>query len=105
MEMSEAMIDTLSGKEETSPRALQHLSQKYRCIRQNIRRDRNPSDATIGAVMSMALHEDLRGHADRSKVHMDALQRMVELRGGLTQIADNRVFLHKIYRYDFEIFH
>ena len=96
--MAEVNEDSLSGRHETSPRALQHLSNTYRCIKQNLERDGTPSDSTIAAVMSMAIHDDIRGQPARSKVHVDALHQMVELRGGINQFRDNRLLLQKFCR-------
>jgi hypothetical protein len=81
--MSEVSIDLLLGKRETSTHAVQHLSNTYRCIRRNLAKNAMPTNPTIAAVMAMAIHEDLRGHPDRSKIHVDALYSLVELRGGL----------------------
>jgi hypothetical protein len=99
--MSEVTLDARLGRIETSPQALQHLSNTYRCVSQNLQRDGIPSDPTIAAVLTLALHEDLRGQPGRSKVHIDALQRMVELRGGITQFGSSHVLIHKICRYEF----
>ncbi len=96
--MSAVCVDSLLGRQETSLKTLQHLSKAYRCINQNLQKFETPSDLTIAAVMSMAIHEDLRGQPGRSKVHVDALQRMVELRGGIAQFGANRVLLQKICR-------
>jgi hypothetical protein len=96
--MSEVCVDSLLGRNETSPQALQHLSNTYRCIKQNLEKHRTPPDSTIAAVMSMAIHEDLRGQPSRSKVHVDALERMVELRGGIGWFIDHQMLLQKICR-------
>jgi hypothetical protein len=91
-------MDSLLGKQETSPRVLQHLSNTYRCIRQNIQRDVTPSNPTIAAVMSMAIHEDLRGHSERSRIHVEALYHLVERRGGLDEFEARSVLVQKICR-------
>jgi hypothetical protein len=96
--MSEVCADSLLGKTEASPRALMHLSHTYRCIKQNLDKDGIPSDSTMAAVMSMAIHDVLRDQTGRSKVHVDALHRMVELRGGIAQFRDNKLLLQKICR-------
>lgn len=96
--MSDVHEDALLGRHQTSPRALWHLSNTYRCIKQNLEKNSPPSDSTVAAVMSMAIHEDLIGHPGRSKVHVDALQHIVELRGGITHFTDNQLLLQKIYR-------
>lgn len=97
--MSKVCEDSLQGRQDISPQALQHLSNTYRCIKQNLQKNGTPSDSTVAAVMSMAIHDDLRGQPDRGKVHVNALQRMVELRGGITQFEANRALVQKICRY------
>jgi len=68
----------------------------------NLRRHGTPSDATVAAVMSLAIHEDLKGHHQSSKVHLDALVRMVQLRGGITGFEATGILLQKICRADIE---
>lgn len=96
--MSEVMVDALCGRQETSPRALQHLSMTYRSIVGNLQSQAIPSNGTTSAVVSMAIHEDLRGHPERSKVHMEALARIVELWGGVDQFQFNKLLLLKLCR-------
>ena len=85
-----------------SSRGLRHLSNTYRCININLQRHGAPSDATVAAVMSLAIHEDLKGQHQNSKVHLDALVRMVQLRGGITGFEPTRILLQKICRADIE---
>jgi hypothetical protein len=95
--MSEVCKDSFIGKQDTSPRALRYLSSTYRSIAQNIENGGVPSDSTIAAVMSMALHEDFRRQPSRSRVHIDALQRLIELRGGVKAL-EAVVLLQKVCR-------
>ena len=48
--------------------------------------------------MSMAVHGQLFGRYEKSKVHLDALERMVELRGGLEHFEGTLALLHKLCR-------
>ncbi|OBT41127.1 hypothetical protein VE00_08521 [Pseudogymnoascus sp. WSF 3629] len=100
--MSHVHEDSLLGSYQTSQRALWHLSNTYRCIKQNLEKHSTPSDSTVAAVMSMAIHEDLIGHPGRSRVHVEALQHIVELRGGITHFTDNQLLLQKICRADLQ---
>lgn len=81
-----------------SPRALHHQANTYRCINQNLQQHGIPSEATVAAVMSMAVHGQLFGRYEKSKVHLDALERMVELRGGLEHFEGTLALLHKLCR-------
>lgn len=96
--MAEVLADTLVGRLETSPRALQHLSNTYRAIANSLKASAMPSDATLGAVVSMAIHEDLTGHPERSKAHMDALQQLVGMRGGIDLVGTNQMLVLKLCR-------
>jgi hypothetical protein len=96
--MSEVCVDSLLGRKESSPQTLYHLANTYRCIKENLDKRGMPSDSTISAVMSMAIHEDLKGQPDRSKIHVDALQQLVQLRGGIAQFRDNKLLLQKTCR-------
>ncbi|KAK2811632.1 hypothetical protein FQN50_001974 [Emmonsiellopsis sp. PD_5] len=98
--MAEICGDSLIGRTDTSPRALIHLSHTYRCIGRNLENGSLPSDSTIAAVMFMAVYDDLTGQPERSKIHVEALYRMVELRGGLDQLKANRLILQKVCRVD-----
>ena len=92
----------MQGGKEMSSRGLCHLSNTYRCINRNLQRHGTPSDATVAAVMSLAIHEDLKGQHQNSRVHLDALVRMVQLRGGITDFEATGILLHKICRVDIE---
>jgi hypothetical protein len=85
-----------------SPRGLRHLSNTYRCINMNLQRHGTPSDATVAAVMSLAIHEDLKGQHQSSKIHLDALIKMVRLRGGIAKFEATQILLQKICRGDIE---
>ncbi|KAF1816376.1 hypothetical protein P152DRAFT_389554 [Eremomyces bilateralis CBS 781.70] len=100
--MSELCKDSWTGKQDTSPRALQYLSNTYRCIARNIRHYETVPDSTVAAVMSMALHDDFRGQLSRSKVHIDALEHLIELRGGIATLEPNFIFAQKVCRADIE---
>jgi hypothetical protein len=96
--MAEVCKDSILGNSEASSQALEYLSTTYRCIYHNLRDADTVSDSTIAAVMSMALHEDFRGQPGRSKVHIDALERLVDLRGGITALEIVLILVQKICR-------
>ncbi|KAF2096856.1 hypothetical protein NA57DRAFT_42558 [Rhizodiscina lignyota] len=102
--MAAVCEDSLRGTTtQTSPQALVHLSNTYRCLARNLQTDKIPADSTIAAVMSLAIHDDLRGQPARSKVHIDALQKMVQIRGGITEfLPRDHYMIHKICRADIE---
>lgn len=54
------------------------------------------SDVTIGAVVCLVLFENQSGNVEASNIHMDGLQRMINLRGGLSTLGLSGVLKRKI---------
>jgi hypothetical protein len=89
-------LDSMLGIQQTdSKEVFKHLVNSYHCINRNICQTETPSDSTVGAVMSMAIY-DLLGQQKKHKVHMDALCRMVGLRGNLVEFEENKMLVQKI---------
>lgn len=78
---------------------LKHLGNTYRSINRELQLNERPLDSTITAVTSLAIHENLFGQTEPTQIHLDALFKMVHLRGGLEQFEYNRFLLHKICRH------
>jgi len=56
-------------------------------------------DPTIAAVVAMTGYERLRGEYQKGFVHLKGIERMVELRGGISQLTKNQPGLtQKIFR-------
>lgn len=53
------------------------------------------SDSTMAIVISMFHQEQIRKQYAAAKVHMDGLQRMVKLRGGIETLRDSPYLLLK----------
>ncbi|KAK5166292.1 uncharacterized protein LTR77_008553 [Saxophila tyrrhenica] len=100
--MATICIDGLLGKPLRSPQALRHLADTYKCINQDLRGQGTPSDATFAVVVSLAVHENLTNQFGVSKVHLKALQLMLEMRGGIKAFSSNWVIWHKICRADID---
>lgn len=96
--LAEGQNSALHGLTEVSPQTLKYLSNTYRCINNNLQKGGPPSDATVAAVMSIAMHNNLLGETELSKIHLDALVRMVELRGGIARFDVHLTLVHKICR-------
>lgn len=60
-----------------------------------------PNDATIGAVFCMSLLESMYGDAQSYSVHMKGLQRMIQMRGGLTRLGVDGLLERMIVWLDF----
>ncbi|KAK6340066.1 hypothetical protein TWF730_001839 [Orbilia blumenaviensis] len=99
--MAQAYTDWAQGGQGESIKVMRYLSETYRCINQKLKLEGTPDDPTVAVVMSMTMHNNLLRAPGGAKVHLNALQRMVELRGGLTSFSG--IFLiHKICRTDIE---
>lgn len=70
-------------------RALYHLSQTFLRVQARLESDDALSDSTLGLVISLVLQEQIRNQLPAAQVHGRGLQRMIQLRGGLTQLEGN----------------
>jgi hypothetical protein len=86
------------GRTDLSNLMLHYLANTYRCINNDLKRYHTPSLGIVTAVMSLSMHENLFGMTMKSKLHLDALERMVEIRGGLKSIEHYTAILHKVCR-------
>ena len=80
-------IDILTGRKTH----LQLLSYKNDTIRNINEKLQSPEDAltdsAIGSVAMLAATESIQGNYSEMRIHMDALKRMVQLRGGLQKLS------------------
>ena len=96
--MSESIINDQLDNHKVSPQALRHWSNTYRCINQALRSRDALSDGTVAAVVSLTIYEDLKREPGSTSVHLDALERIVNLRGGLGGLDSNLPLVQKICR-------
>ncbi|KAK6344639.1 hypothetical protein TWF718_006597 [Orbilia javanica] len=99
--MAQAFSDWLQGGQGESIKVMRYLADTYRCINEKLRREATPGDATVAVVMSITMHNNLLRAPGGAKVHLNALHKMVELRGGLSSFPA-ALLLHKICRTDIE---
>lgn len=99
--MSETFANMISGQGGTSPRTLRHLNLTYQYINMALQQDAMPSDSTLATTVSLTIHEDLVREMSRSRIHLDALERMVELRGGMDRLNTIPLLRQKICKYVF----
>lgn len=84
--------------------ATRHFSQTLRLINPKLMKPTPPQDSTIAIIVSLAIHSKLIRDPPKCSMHLDGLQRLVDLRGGLSEISEsNRALLHKILRTDIEL--
>jgi hypothetical protein len=76
-----------------------HISKSVSLINKKLSTKEATADATIAAVVNLTIHAQLQDDAEYRKVHMDGLERLVGLRGGMVALEGNLALLQKICRY------
>lgn len=80
--------------------AIYHLSHAFRFMNEKLSGDDALSDTTIAVAVMLAKYEPLCGHHSQGLVHLQAVHRMVHLRGGIAHFTKNRPNIsQKIFRY------
>lgn len=80
--------------------AIHHLSHAFRFMNEKLSGDDALSDTTIAVAVMLAKYEPLCGHHAQGLVHLQAVHRMVHLRGGIAHFTKNRPSIsQKIFRY------
>jgi hypothetical protein len=77
---------------------MRHVSNTLRLVNKKLSGGEALSDSTFAVVICMCIYERLRGEYDKGLVHLKGLQRMVELRGGISQLTSNSSLVQKIFR-------
>jgi hypothetical protein len=98
--VAETASSCLRHCSEPTIRALKHQNKTYRYIKESIARNESPSDAVVASVISMVIHEDHQLHKEQARMHLEALSKMIQLRGGMETLESNPTLLHKIFRTD-----
>jgi hypothetical protein len=81
--------------------ALYHLSKTFNLVNERMTRGETDatSDGTIAVIVIMSKYALAAGNAQQGLVHLGGLQRMVELRGGMTTLANHKPSMtQKIFR-------
>ncbi|KAG7130348.1 hypothetical protein HYQ45_010783 [Verticillium longisporum] len=95
-------VGILTGSAEL-PSSLPHIPRAYELVNEMLRGEGALEDTTIALVCILTIRETMRGDFDANKAHLDGLQTMVRLRGGLRSFERNPEMLHKICRCDVEL--
>lgn len=80
----------------SSPKALYHLSQTFNHVTRLLVGPDALSDSTIMIVVTLISQELIRKGYGDLKVHLDGLQKMIQLRGGLSKLEGNPALLLKV---------
>jgi hypothetical protein len=80
--------------------ATRHLSHTFRLINQRLSGSDAVTDATIAVVLMLTQYERHDNQDRRAMVHFQGLERMIELRGGVSQLRETMpVLAIKIVKY------
>ncbi len=81
-----------------SVQALKYLANTYSCVNQDLQQHSTPSESTYAVIVSLAVHGNLTDNLGVSRVHLEALKVMLDLRGGIEAFSSNWMLWHKICR-------
>ena len=95
--LSEVCRLAMLGQHEDSLRAVQHLSQSFRLLNANIGSAKVVNDLTLATVVYISLSERMRGHYTEGQIHVQALKRMVTMRGGMQELLKNSHLAQKVF--------
>jgi hypothetical protein len=84
----------LGGK--GSSKAVFHSSQTFAQVNKRLGTDQALSDSTLAIIVMLIMQEQMRKEEHEAEIHYEGLKKMVELRGGLSQIESNRPLVVKI---------
>jgi hypothetical protein len=97
--VSISALNNLARKQEDAEKVTHHISQALRLVNEKLSGKNAISNTNIAVVVIMAQFERLQNHYRQGLVHLDGLQRMVELRGGISQLKRDKPSLaQKIHR-------
>ncbi|KAL7943490.1 hypothetical protein V8C42DRAFT_329199 [Trichoderma barbatum] len=84
----------------SSPKALYHLSRTFNYVTRLLAGPDALSDSTIMIVVTLISQELIRKGEGALKVHRNGLQKMIQLRGGLSKLEANHALLLKVCKVD-----
>jgi hypothetical protein len=87
--MSVTVLNNLLIKQENPTEGLHHLSRAFNLVNERLSGNDALSDTTLAVVVAMAQYARLQGQYHQGAVHLEGLQRMIELRGGVSQLASS----------------
>lgn len=86
---------------DNSTESMQHLSRTFRLVNESLSGVHAVSDATFAAVVAMTQYYQLRSEYEEGLIHLDGLEQMVNLCGGIGSLRRAHPALaQKLYRYE-----
>ncbi|OGM41851.1 hypothetical protein ABOM_009651 [Aspergillus bombycis] len=98
--LMQACNEIYLGNGTSNTKALYHLSQSLTQIQRRLASCDALSDSTMGLVISLITQEQIRGQGSAAEVHAKGLRKMVELRGGLSDLDGNLTLVLKVCKAD-----
>jgi hypothetical protein len=86
----------ISGKALLPPSAIYHLNQAVSLINLRLDTVEALSDSSLSIVNLLVFQGLVLEEYAHAKVHLEGLQKMIELRGGLEQLSMNKALVVKI---------
>ena len=83
-------------REIVSSKAIYHLNQAVRLVKQKLQTAEALSESNLAVVNFLIVQELLREAHSVAEVHLKGLHRMIELRGGLSQLGEDSLLALKI---------
>ena len=90
------MDSFFSGSKDLPPKAVHHLSRAVNLVNTKLGTVEALSDSNLAAVNFLVVHHLIREEYEQAQVHYNGLQKMVELRGGMAQLAHNDMLALKL---------
>ncbi|KAB5566070.1 hypothetical protein GE09DRAFT_727896 [Coniochaeta sp. 2T2.1] len=104
---SMALMATLNhfmfGKEMSAVAAIHHLTQAVGLVNQALDTPAALSDANLSVVNFVVVQKLLRGERSEAEVHLRGLERMIQLRGGLSSLQQDSMLMLKICKTDLDV--
>ena len=82
MAMTVTVLNNLLMKQEDPAEAVRHLLQTFSLVNERLSGNDAIFDTTLAVVVVMAQYARLQDQYRQGLVHLEGLQRMIELRGG-----------------------
>jgi hypothetical protein len=84
--LNAAFGSTILGNEDTAE-AMVHMSRTFQLVNKKLSGNEATADTTFASIVAMTQYERLKGNYKKGLVHLDGLERLTNMRGGIRQLA------------------
>ncbi|ETS76762.1 hypothetical protein PFICI_12149 [Pestalotiopsis fici W106-1] len=97
-----AFSSMIIGDDDTAE-AMRHLSRTFQLVNKKLSGSEATADTTFASIVAMTQYERLKGNYKKGLIHLDGLERLTNMRGGIGQLSQRQPALaKKIFRADLE---